>query len=218
MRLELPFATTQLCRKGRAAAGDDDVTGLGEAVKHVAEWAKIPTREQLLQSRLLRPFAHHLRSPLIWRFNRRGVARGASLGLFAAFAIPVAQTPFAALFAVASRANLPVAALATLVTNPFTVPFVYYLAFLTGKAVLQLKEDATVSFGSEGGMVESVLRWLVTAAGPTYLGLLIFAGITSSIGFFAVHIGWRFWVGQRWKRRCRHRAERDRNQRLEAGA
>jgi len=184
----------------------------------VADWAKIPTRDQLLQNRLLRPFAHYLGSPLIWRFNRRGVARGASLGLFAGFAIPVAQTPFAALFAVAARANLPVAAVATFVTNPFTVPFIYYLAYLTGKAVLRLKADSHVGLGMDSGVFESVVRWLVTAAGPTYLGLLIFAVVSGAIGFFAVHIGWRFWVGQRWKRRSRHRAERDRAQRLEASA
>ena len=59
----------------------------------------MPTREELEANRLLRPFARHLSSPLVWRFNRRGVARGTALGLFSGFAVPVAQTPFAALFA-----------------------------------------------------------------------------------------------------------------------
>jgi uncharacterized protein len=176
----------------------------------VANWKRIPTREELLESRMLRPFAHHLRSPLIWRFNRRGVARGAALGLFSGFAIPVAQTPFAALFAVAARANLPVAALSTFVTNPFSVPFIYYFAYLVGKAALQLKDDANITLGSDAGLFEGIVRWLVTAAGPTYLGLLIFAGISAFLGFFAVHIGWRLWVSQRRKRRLRHRAARDR--------
>ncbi len=176
----------------------------------MVNWRKIPTREELLQSRMLRPFAHHLKSPLIWRFNRRGVARGAALGLFSGFAIPVAQTPFAAVFAVAARANLPVAALSTFVTNPFTVPFIYYLAYLVGKTALRLKSDANITLGSDAGLFEGIVRWLVTAAGPTYLGLLIFAAVSATIGFFAVHIGWRFWVAQRRKRRLRHRAVRDR--------
>ena len=174
----------------------------------MANWQKIPSREELLQSRMLRPFAHTLGSPLIWHLSRRGVARGVALGLFAGFAIPVAQTPFAALFAVAARANLPVAAVSTFVTNPFTVPFIYYFAYLTGKTALRLKADRVVTPGSEAGLFESIIRWLVTAAGPTYLGLLIFAAVSSAIGFFGVHIGWRLWVSQRRKRRLRQRARR----------
>lgn len=161
-----------------------------------------------MASRWLRPFAAHLSSPRIWRFNRRGVARGAALGLFAGFAIPVAQTPFAALFAVAARANLPVAALATFVTNPLSVPFIYYLAYLTGRTVLDVKTERLSAIGPEAGLVERVLSWTVTLAGPTYVGLLLFAAVSALIGYFAVHLGWRIWVGQRWHRRKRQRARR----------
>lgn len=161
-----------------------------------------------MASRWLRPFAAHLSSPRIWRFNRRGVARGAALGLFSGFAIPVAQTPFAALFAVAARANLPVAALSTFVTNPLTVPFIYYLAYLTGRTVLDVKAERLSSLGPEADVVERVLTWIVTLAGPTYVGLLIFATTAAALGYAAVHVGWRIWVGQRWQRRKRQRARR----------
>lgn len=159
-----------------------------------------------MASRWLRPFAAYLSSPLIWRFNRRGVARGAALGLFAGFAIPVAQTPFAALFAVAARANLPVAALSTFVTNPLTVPFIYYLAYLVGRTVLQLKSRSVFAIAPDAGLFERTLNWVVTLAGPTYLGLLIFAAVGSTIAYLGVQIGWRIWVGQKRKRRLRQRA------------
>ena len=184
----------------------------------MADWKKIPTRDELLQSRMLRPFSARLSSPCIWHLNRRGVARGAALGLFAGFAIPIAQTPFAALFAVVARANLPIAAAATFVTNPLTVPFIYYFAFLTGKTTLRLKEDVRISLGADSGLFENIVRWLVTAAGPTYLGLLIFAAISAAIGYFAVHFGWHFWVSQRRRRRLRHRAKRDAASAAEARA
>jgi len=171
----------------------------------VKRWTKLPTREELMASRWLRPFAAYLSSPLIWRFNRRGVARGAALGLFAAFAIPVAQTPFAALFAVGARANLPVAALSTLITNPLTVPFLYYLAYLVGRTVLRLKSNSVFAIAPDAGIFERTLNWVVTLAGPTYLGLLIFAAVSATIGYLGVHLAWRIWVGQKWKRRRRHR-------------
>lgn len=169
-------------------------------------WARIPTREELLGNRWLKPFAEHLSSPLVWRWNRRGVARGTALGLFSAFAVPVAQTPFAALFAVAARANLPVAALATFVTNPLTVPFIYYLAYLVGRAMLQLQSGTIFALSPDAGTIERAFNWIVTLAGPTYLGLLVFAAVSALIGYFSIHLGWRLWVGQRWKRRRARRA------------
>jgi uncharacterized protein (DUF2062 family) len=167
---------------------------------------KMPTREELLASRWLRPFAAHLSSPLIWRFNRRGVARGAALGLFSGFAIPVAQTPFAAVFAVAARANLPVAALSTFVTNPLTVPFIYAAAYLAGTTILQVKTDTLLAMSPDAGVVERWLGWAVALAGPTYLGLLLFAIVGATLGYFAVHLAWRIRVSGRWRRRQRRRA------------
>ena len=172
------------------------------------DWLRIPTREELLANRWLRPFAAHLSSPLIWRFNRRGVARGTALGLFSGFAVPIAQTPFAALFAVGARANLPVAALSTFITNPLTAPFIYYLAYLVGKALLRVKVETIFALSPDAGFIERSVMWVVTLAGPTYVGLLVFAIASAVIGYLGVNLGWRIWVGQRWERRRRQRSEK----------
>ncbi|MFP5454422.1 MAG: DUF2062 domain-containing protein, partial [Alphaproteobacteria bacterium] len=45
-------------------------------------WRKnAPTRESLEQVRWLRPFAHRVLEPSLWRFTRRSVPRGVALGL-----------------------------------------------------------------------------------------------------------------------------------------
>lgn len=174
-----------------------------EACEAVAGWKiKYPTREELLGYRVLRPFARRLSSPLLWRFNRRGVARGMALGLFSAFAFPVAQMPAAALFALGARANLPVAAFATFATNPLTVPFVYYLAFRLGAYVWPVQRPALQRM-EDTSWVEQLVTWCITLAGPTYLGLLIFACLSAVVGFFGVHLAWRIWVSQRWRKRGR---------------
>ena len=41
----------------------------------------IPTRESIHRFRLLRPFAHHLSKPELWRLSRRSVPRAVALGL-----------------------------------------------------------------------------------------------------------------------------------------
>lgn len=64
------------------------------------------------------------------------MALGAALGVFFGFLIPVAQILFSALFALVLRANLPVAAVSTLVSNPLTYAPIFVLAHRTGAALL----------------------------------------------------------------------------------
>ena len=179
---------------------------IGKACAHfggvvLKNWAKVPQREELLASRWMQPFARHLSSPLIWRMNRRGIARGIALGLFAAFAMPVAQTPFAAALAVGARANLPVAAAAAFVTNPITVPFLYPLAYLLGAQMLHMRENSVFAIAPDADMFERIMGWIMNLAGPTYVGLLVFASASAAIGYFTVHYGWSLRV--RHKRRTR---------------
>jgi uncharacterized protein (DUF2062 family) len=161
----------------------------------------LPTREALEKSRFLRPFAHKLTSPLIWRFNRRGVARGLALGLFAAFAVPIAQTPFAAAFALGLRANLPVAALSTLITNPFTFPVIYVSAYQAGRSLLDLRAEADQFLAAGDNVVDRWVTRVFETLGTTYLGLILFAVAAAALGYLAAHVGWRLWVSRRWARR-----------------
>lgn len=174
------------------------------------EWVRkrLPTREALERNWLLRPFAHKLTSPLIWRFNRRGVARGLALGLFAAFAIPIAQTPFAAAFAFGLRANLPVAALSTLVTNPVTFPLVYVAAYQAGARLLHFRAEADRVLGAADNPVDRWLTQGIEMVGTTYLGLILFAVLAGLIGYAAGQLGWRLWVARRWQRRRLFRRRR----------
>ncbi|MFN3371052.1 MAG: DUF2062 domain-containing protein [Sphingomonadaceae bacterium] len=169
-------------------------------------WLRLPTRESMEANRFLRPFARHLASPLVWRFNRRGVARGAALGVFLGFLLPLGlQTPVAAMFAVGARANLPVAALATLVTNPLTFPLVYLGAYAVGRNLLPLKEGAALGLDMDVSAVQRALDWAIALAGPTIVGLVVFAVVGGVAGYVSVQIGWRLWVGQKWNRRQRRR-------------
>ncbi|HWU04296.1 MAG TPA: DUF2062 domain-containing protein, partial [Novosphingobium sp.] len=49
----------------------------------MARWLAnhMPSREKLEQNRFIRPFAHLVLKPDLWRFNRRSVPRGVALGL-----------------------------------------------------------------------------------------------------------------------------------------
>jgi uncharacterized protein (DUF2062 family) len=164
----------------------------------------MPTREQLEANRFLRPFAHWLGNPLIWRFHRKGVARGIALGLFLGFLLPFGlQTPLAVALAVGVRANLPIAVLGTTVTNPFTFPFVYFVAYKTGSALLHLRADdgALMAAPAPDGMIARLSGWFSSTVGPTYLGLALFALASAALGYLLVNGLWRLSVSGRWRRR-----------------
>jgi uncharacterized protein (DUF2062 family) len=102
----------------------------------------LPTPEQVAASRWLRWLGPALLQPRLWHASRRGIALGVAIGVFFGFLIPLAQIPFSAAAAVALRANLPTAVAATLVTNPVTMPPVYYAAFKLGSMLLGRDEPA----------------------------------------------------------------------------
>src|SRR5690606_6341526 len=109
-----------------------------------------PDRRILLDNRWLAPIAARLATPAIWHFNRRSIARGLALGLFAGFLLPIGQVALAVLFAASVRANILVASVATLVTNPLTFAPIYYAAYRTGSFLLALSGGPSESAGAVG--------------------------------------------------------------------
>ncbi len=84
-----------------------------------------PTRDEMLRSRWLRPFGERIRHSELWRVTRRSVPRGVAIGLFVGIflMVPGVQVVGAALLSAPLRANIPVAAAMTFLSNPATTPF-----------------------------------------------------------------------------------------------
>src|SRR3990170_3302490 len=103
-------------------------------------WAQrnMPTREQMEGNRFIKPFAHRVLKSELWRFTRRSVPRGVALGLLVGIIVPFAQILFAALLSATVRANVPLAALTTFVTNPITTPVIWVAAFYVGEVLLRV--------------------------------------------------------------------------------
>jgi len=124
------------------------------------------------------------------------VALGAALGVFFGFLIPVAQVLFSALFALLLRANLPVAAVATLVSNPLTYGPILVLAYRTGSMLLgeapDAAQEAAVEKGAEAPL-DDPQTWAERfgAVGkPLALGLAVFAVTGGIVTWVLVNLLW----------------------------
>ncbi|MET0270011.1 MAG: DUF2062 domain-containing protein [Sphingomonas sp.] len=167
----------------------------------VRRWsqANMPTRDTFERISWLRPIAHRILLPELWRFNRRSVPRGVALGVIVGVLIPIAQTIFAALFALPARANVPVAALTTFITNPFTTPPLWLAAYWLGTRLLHLDAVDAVSRSQAMGWVQ----WIVSTAGPaTALGLVVIAVVGAGVGYLLTAVLWRWWIGHKWRQRA----------------
>lgn len=162
----------------------------------------MPSRDEMARNKYLAPIADRFLSPELWRFTRRSVPRGVALGLFCGFIIPLGQIFLAAFLALPARANVPLSALVTFITNPFTYPFWVVVANRVGAFVL--KVDASVGGVANDEMASGRWSWLIElfeAAGVTVFGFGVLAIVSSAVGYVVSGWVWRWMVARKRRKR-----------------
>ena len=169
----------------------------------------MPTREQLEHNRFVRPFAHYVLRPELWRFTRRSVPRGVAAGLLVGiFAlIPGIQIVGAALMCVPSRGNIPLAAAMTFLSNPATTPFLLAASLFVGNGLGFHADLASFRALYEGGAsVDTWVSWLLSDAAPALVvGLLAIAVVSAALGYVVSAFLWRGFIARKWARRQHRR-------------
>ena len=176
-------------------------------------WRKnAPTRESLEEIRWLRPFAHRVLEPSLWRFTRRSVPRGVALGLIVGIflMIPGLQIIGAAMLALPCRANVPIAVAMTFLSNPATTPFILYLSLIVGNRFVHSTADlgTVTTMIDHGASLGEWAGWAASSAAPALIaGLFVISVVTASIGYLLSAFMWRAWISRKWTRRERRLAE-----------
>jgi uncharacterized protein len=176
----------------------------------LADWLhrQAPTRESFERSRFLRPFAHRVFHPALWRFTRRSVPRGVALGLLVGIflLIPGVQIAGVALLALPVRANIPIGAAMTFLSMPATTPFILAASVYVGNGLLQLKADIFQfqRLIDAGAPMSEWLAWLLSDAAPAMIvGLAVISVVCAVVGYVISAGFWRWRIVTKWRRRSK---------------
>ncbi len=138
----------------------------------------------------LQRFGTRLQDANLWHLNRRSVAGGVAVGLFWAFIpIPFQMIPAAA-SAIALRTNLPISVVLVWITNPLTMPPIWYATYRFGAWLLDLPPrdvDFTLS-------LENLLNNMQGIWKPLFLGSFATSVIAAVGGFALVRLAWRLYI------------------------
>lgn len=174
----------------------------------------LPSHDSIKQNRYVAWFGPRLQHHNLWHLHRRSVAGGVAVGMFAGLipgSNPV-QLPVAVVLAIVFRVNLPIAVLATLYTNPFTIVPLYFIAFKLGQLVLFQGGDgpSAAAFKLEGAglseWIPATLEWLASVGKPLLIGLPLLALLLAVAGYFLTDWAWQLYVRCAWQQRRRRRA------------
>ena len=117
--------------------------------------------------------------------TRKMISRGAFIGIFIAMIPMPLQMLAVLLFTPFFKYNVPIAIIMCWITNPFTMPFIYYIEYLTGGYIL----------GQEITDVEITLEWfqnnLSNIIFPLYVGALFYSITLASLTYYLIN---RLWI------------------------
>jgi uncharacterized protein (DUF2062 family) len=156
-----------------------------------------PSPAALREIKLLRILGDWIYEPNLWHVNRYSAAMAFFVGLFVAFMPIPGQMVLAAALALLLRCNLPLSVGLVWITNPITMPAMFFLAYSVGALMIDVPMQP-LEF-------ELNWHWLRDSIGaiwrPLLLGCVICGLFFGSLSFFIVSMLWRWRVVARWKKR-----------------
>ncbi len=156
-----------------------------------------PDHKMIREHKYLRVFGTLLHSPNLWHLNKRSISGAFAVGLFwAMIPMPFQMIPAAAC-AIAARVNLPLSVALVWISNPLTMPPMFYFNYLVGETLLphhQPLPDMQMS-----------LEWLMNSLGeiwqPLYLGSIVVGLGAGSLGYVGIRLFWRWHVLRQYRLR-----------------
>ncbi len=162
----------------------------------------MPTAARVREIKSLHILGEWIYETNLWHLNRYSASMAFFVGLFMAFMPIPGQMPVAALLALYLRCNLPISVTLVWITNPLTMPALFFMAYQVGGLIINVPLTP-VEF-------ELSINWLTHQLAsiwqPFLLGCLICGLFFGCLGYFVVSMLWRWRVSVHWRERKRRRA------------
>ena len=151
----------------------------------------MPDHEKIRKNKQLnKVFGTLLHAPNLLHLNRRSVSMAFFVGLFTAFVPLPSQMILAAAAAIIIRCNLPISVGLVWVSNPITMPPIFYFAYKVGTLILDSPEHEF--------SIELSWKWLGTELSviwePFLLGCAICGIIFGALGYILIRLLWRLHI------------------------
>lgn len=167
----------------------------------------LPRHEHVRDHKHLRLIRPLLDDPNILHLNRRSVSGAVGIGLFFAFVPIPFQMLLAAIGSLIARVNLPICVAMVWISNPLTMPPLFYFAYRVGVWLLGAPERKF--------HFELSWTWLMEGLGaiwqPFLLGCFFVGAISGLISSLIIRVIWRFKVQQSWNQRKQNRLLKNRS-------
>jgi uncharacterized protein (DUF2062 family) len=157
----------------------------------------LPHRDHFHKQGGMHLLSDFLHDPNIWHVHKRSSAGGAAIGVFCAFIPFPVQMLSSAVLAILFRMNLPIAVLTSFISNPFTIPPIFYFSYVMGVKILGIEEQ-NVDFSLS---IEGFGNTLMHAWEPLLLGCFIMGTICSTFAYILVRLIWRVTAIAKWENR-----------------
>ncbi len=158
----------------------------------------------LRQHKYLKMLGPWMQQANIWHLNRRSAAGALAMGILVCW-IPIPfQMVLAAVVAIVCGVNLPLTVATVWVSNPVTMPVMFYGAYLLGTKLLGWQRTEFHFELSWTWLSES----LHSVGFPMLVGCGVMGVISAILTYLVINSLWRYGVLFHWKKRKRLRAER----------
>lgn len=157
----------------------------------------MPDHELIKRQKALRIFGNVLYNPNLWVLNRRSASGAFAVGLFMCFVPLPSQMIFAAGVAIFFGVNLPLSVALVWISNPLTMPIMFYFAYKLGAWIMK---TPTHTFHFELSW-HALVEQMSSIGPPLLLGCAISAVTFSVVGYFGIRTLWRYSVVRSWQKR-----------------
>lgn len=145
----------------------------------------LPTHEKIKNQKFLKVFGSFLHKKELWSLSRKKVVAGVLIGIFVACLPMPFQMVLASLLAIIFNANLPISFVLIFISNPLTMPPIFYFEYQIGNLLLKPENAIEFNFNSMYENFDQIA--LSLWSGAIVVGIFSSITMATLVNFFWIY-------------------------------